>query len=198
MIIDGAWEKKIFKLWEEKKYDLAKNEVFKFRMRYYDKLERVEDKIFLDYRMAYHEYKGGNRDLANIYFKNLEDIFSDEYVKDSCACSYYKYKWLYINNNESILTKEEIIDGMMEIVNYYSKNKDEKLMKMAYANIFKFKGDEKELLQSLKYVLDSNKYCKINFLNSILKDCEEINHNLYIKALDIINEYKENFIIDVV
>lgn len=190
MVIDGAWKNKVFRLWEQEEYKKAKMEVFKYRMKYYNKLERIEDRIFLDYRMAYHEYVDKNVELANVYFKNLEKIFGDEYVKESCEYEYYRYRWLYINNNELIFTEKEIIDGMMDVCNYYNRIGNEKMMKMAYGNILRFKGNENKLLETLQYILESNKYYKINFLNSVLKDCEEISHGLYIKALDIVKKYE--------
>lgn len=192
MVIDGAWKNKVFRLWEEENKSLVKKEIFRYRMKCYDNLERVEDKIFIDYRMAYLEYLDKNIEIANKYFKNLELIYSDDYTRESCEYEYYKYKWLYINANSDYLNKEETISGMMEVCNYYSNNGNEKMMKMAYGNILKFKEDEKELLKTLEYILQNDKYLKINFLNSILKDCEEISSNLYIKALDMISEYKIN------
>ena len=80
MVIDGAWVKKVFKLWEEENKSLVKKEIFRYRMKYYDNLERAEDKIFIDYRMAYLEYLDKNIEIANKYFKNLELIYSDDYT----------------------------------------------------------------------------------------------------------------------
>lgn len=192
MVIDGAWVEKIFRLWKDKKYEIAKEEVFKYRMRNYHKLKRIEDKVFLDYRMAHLEYILNNKDVANYYFKLLEEIFSDSYNRSSMEYDYYRYKWLYINNNQDTLNEKEIIDGMMDICNYYNRMGNEKMMKMAYGNILRFKEDENKMLETLQYILESNQYYKINFLSSVLKDCENISHNLYIKALDIVNRYEIN------
>ena len=192
MVLSEKWIKKAFKLWEDEKKDEAKEEVFKFRMRYYHKLERIEDKIFLDYRMAFHEYLDGNTDLANIYFGYLEETYKDEYVMKSCEYDYYRYRWLYVNNNEKTLSEKEKTNEMLKICNYYNSIGNNKMFKVAYANIFTFEKDEDKVLEILEYIMMNDNYFKINFLNSILKDCEKISHNLYIKALDIVNKYNIN------
>ncbi|MBS5307710.1 hypothetical protein [Clostridium sp.] len=192
MVIDGAWKNKVFRLWKEKKCDLAKEEVFKFRMRYYNKLERIEDKIFLDYRMAYHEYLDKNIELANVYFESLEHIFKDDYVRESCEYEYYSYIWLYINNNEENLTDEYKIKEMIEIYNYYKSNSNDGVAITALQNISKLQGNQEKILENLKSLLDSEKIREWSLVESILKDCEKISSNLYIKALQIVNEYRIN------
>lgn len=192
MVIDGAWKNKVFRLWKEKKCDLAKEEVFKFRMRYYNELERIEDKIFLDYRMAYHEYLDKNIELANIYFGSLEHIFKDDYVRESCEYEYYSYIWLYINNNEEKLTDEYKIKEMIKIYNYYKSNSNDGVAITALQNISKLQGNEEKILENLKSLLDGERIREWNLVESILKDCEKISSNLYIKALQIVNEYRIN------
>lgn len=196
MVIDGSWVKKIFRLWEDEEYEIAKEEVFKFRMKYYNKLERIEDKVFLDYRMAYLEYILKNKDIANYYFKCLEDIFLDSYNKKSMEYDYYRYKWLYINNNEDTLNDAEKVNEMMEIYNYYKKNEKDDLAFTALENISKIKGNENEILTNLENLLNEDKIQEWNMVKSILNDCDKISHNLYIKALQIVNKYEVN--IDVV
>ena len=196
MVMDGVFEKKIINLWIEGKYSTAKKELFKYRLKNYDKLEVIEDKIFIDYRLAYLEYLDKNKEMSNMYFKSLDDIYSDEYIKGSCKYEYYKYRWLYLNSNKNTLSKEDFIMGMKEIYLYYETEGDYKMAKLAYGNIFTFEGDGEEVLNTLEYVMENGEYLRENFLNSILSDCEQISRSLYIKALDIINKYKVN--VDVV
>lgn len=192
MVISEKWIKKVFKLWEDEKKDEAKEEVFKFRMRYYHKLERIEDKIFLDYRMAFHEYIDKNTDLANIYFRYLEEIYKDEYVMKSCEYDYYRYRWLYVNNNEKTLSDKEKIDEMIKIYNYYKIIERNDLAKASLENISKLKGNQEEILLNLESLLNERKNQENHLILSILKDCEDISHNLYIKALNIVNKYNIN------
>lgn len=198
MVIDGAWVKKIFRLWKDKKYEIAKEEVFKYRMRNYHKLKRIEDKVFLDYRMAHLEYILNNKDVANYYFKLLEEIFSDSYNRSSMEYDYYRYKWLYINNNQDSLSNSYKIKEMIEIYNYYKTNGNNDSASSALENICKIKGDKDGMLINLENLLNSERIQEWNMVESVLKDCEKISHNLYIKALNIVNEYKKKFIIDAV
>jgi hypothetical protein len=192
MVIDGAWEKKIFRLWRDREYDKAKREVFRYRLRNYEKLKRIEDKVFLDYRMAHLEYILKNKEMANFYFKCLEDIFSDKYNRESMEYDYYRYKWLYVNNNEDTLSNAEKINQMMEIYNYYKLNKRDDLAFTALENVSKIKGNEDEILINLENLLNEDKIQEWNLVESILEDCDKISHSLYIKALDIVNKYKIN------
>lgn len=192
MVLNGEFEKKIFTLWEENKKDLAKKELFKFRLRNYERLERVQDKIFIDYRMAYLEYLDGNLDLASVYFASLKDIFDDSYTRISCEYDYYNYKWLYVNANENKMSKQEMINEMLEICKYYGEIGNHKMYKLAYGNIFRFEENEDKILDTLRYILESDNYLKINFLDSILNDCEKTSRSLYIKALSMVNEYRVN------
>ena len=196
MILDGDWIEKIFNLWRREEYAIAKKEVSNFRMRNYDKLDRIEDKVFLDYRMAHLEYIMKNNDIANFYFKCLDDIFSDEYNRKSMEYDYYRYKWLYINNNEDILSDDFKINQMIEIYDYYKSINNDDVALTALENISKIKGDEDEILIHLENLLSEKKIKEWNMIVSILNDCEKISHNLYIKALDIVNKY--NFNIDVI
>ena len=188
MVISERFQNEIEILWYRRKYLLLKEKLFNYRMRNYTRLSMIEDKVLIDYKMAYLEYIEGNKEGANLYFEILEDIFQDEYNRDSMELQYYKYKWLKVNNNKETLTNNEIIDEMTEIYEYYDRIGDEEMKKMAYGNIIKFKGDEEEFLNVLEYILTNKKLTK-NFLNSTLKDCADISHNLYIKALEIIKKY---------
>lgn len=188
MVISERFQNEIEILWYRRKYLLLKEKLFNYRMRNYTRLSMIEDKVLIDYKMAYLEYIEGNKEGANLYFEILEDIFQDEYNRDSMELQYYKYKWLKVNNNKETLTNNEIIDEMTEIYEYYDRIGDEEMKKMAYGNINKFKGDEEEFLNVLEYILTNKKLTK-NFLNSTLKDCADISHNLYIKALETIKKY---------
>lgn len=188
MVISERFQNEIEILWYRRKYLLLKEKLFNYRMRNYTRLSMIEDKVLIDYKMAYLEYIEGNKEGANLYFEILEDIFQDEYNRDSMELQYYKYKWLKVNNNKETLTNNEIIDEMTEIYEYYDRIGDEEMKKMAYGNIIKFKGDEEEFLNVLEYILTNKKLTK-NFLNSTLKDCADISHNLYIKALETIKKY---------
>lgn len=198
MVISGDFEKKVNNLWTNGERDLAKKEVFKFRAKYYNQLEVIEDKIFIDYKMAFHEYVDGNVEMANIYFKNLDDIFKDEYLRGSCAYDYYRYRWLYVNNNCDTLSYYYKMKEMTEIYNYFKKNDMNESAFSALETIHKIKGNENGVLESLKSLLNEKKIQEWNMVESILKDCDKISHDLYIKALDIIDRYKEDFNIDVV
>lgn len=188
MVISERFQNEIEILWYRRKYLLLKEKLFNYRMRNYTRLSMIEDKVLIDYKMAYLEYIEGNKEGANLYFEILEDIFQDEYNRDSMELQYYKYKWLKVNNNKETLTNNEIIDEMTEIYEYYDRIGDEEMKNMAYGNIIKFKGDEEEFLNVLEYILTNKKLTK-NFLNSTLKDCADISHNLYIKALETIKKY---------
>lgn len=188
MVISERFQNEIEILWYRRKYLLLKEKLFNYRMRNYTRLSMIEDKVLIDYKMAYLEYIEGNKEGANLYFEILEDIFQDEYNRDSMELQYYKYKWLKVNNNRETLTNNEIIDEMTEIYEYYDRIGDEEMKKMAYGNIIKFKGDMEEFLNVLEYILTNKKLTK-NFLNSTLKDCADISHNLYIKALETIRKY---------
>jgi len=196
MIIDGAWENKIRDLWMAEKYSIVKTEILYYRIRYYEKLSRVEDKFLIDYRMAYLEYMEKNFDLANYYLRELEYIFSDEYNRKSMEYDYYRYRWLKINNNFDKISNKEKIKEMIEVYNYYKSMDMTDLANTALENISKINGNEEEMLNNLKNLLLSKKITDYILIKSILNDCDKINHSLYIKALDIVNKYTIN--IDVV
>lgn len=192
MVLSEKWIKKVFNLWEDEKKDKVKEEIFQFRMRYYHKLERIEDKIFLDYRMGYLEYLSGNTDLANVYFGYLDEIYKDDYVMKSCEYDYYRYRWLYVNNNKKTLSDKEKIDEMIKVYNYYKTIERNDLAKASLENISNLKGNQEEILSNLESLLNEKKIQENHLILSILKDCEDISHNLYIKALDIVNKYNIN------
>ena len=196
MVIDGAWMTKIKNLWIEEKYDLVKTEVFQYRMRNYNKLSRIEDKFLLDYRMAYLEYLYKNTEMANFYLDILKDIFKESYNRESMEYDYYRYRWLYVNNNYENLSDSEKINEMIEIYNYYKSMKREDLATTALENIANIKGNEVEILNNLEKLLLTDKMTDLILIKSIIKDCDKISHSLYIKALDVVNKYKFN--IDVV
>lgn len=192
MVIDGAWDKKIRDLWIDEKYELVKKEIFHYRMKNYNKLSRIEDKVLIDYRMAYLEYMEENVDRANFYLNSLAEIFEESYNKKSMEYEYYRYKWLYINNNLDILSDDEKIKEMIEIYNYYKVVGKEDLASSALENISKIQGNELGILNNLKKLVSTDKITDYILIKSILKDCDKISHSLYIKALDIVSAYKVN------
>lgn len=196
MKLDGEWIKRLFALWKEGKYDIAKKEVFKYRLKNYEKLDRIEDKFFLDYRMAYHEYLDKNEKMANYYLDKLNDMFEDEYNKKAMEGEYYKFKWLYVNANYDNLNEDILVKEMASVHEYYKEIKDYKLACLALGNMFRINGEGEKVLETLDFLLSNYPCSEKIFEESILQDCEEINHNLYIKALKIVNKYKVN--IDVI
>lgn len=192
MKLDGEWINKLDMMWVEKKFDELKSEIKKVRMEKYNYLELVEDKIFLDYKMAYHEYLDKNKELADLYLNNLDDFFKDEYIKSTNELFYYKYKWLLVNNNKKTLDSDFLISEMIEIYKYFKVINDEATSIVALENIEDIKGNGLGILENINKLLESKYKKDWNLINSMVKDCDKISHDLYITALELVNEYKVN------
>lgn len=198
MNLDGEWINKLDMMWVEKKFDELKSEIKKVRMEKYNYLELIEDKIFLDYKMAYLEYLDKNNDFANMYLDNLKDFFKDEYIKISNENSYYKYKWLLVNNNKGILNNEILISEMIQVYKYFKEIKDEATSIVALENIEDIKGNGLGILENINKLLKYKGKKDWNLINSMVKDCDKISHDLYITALELVNKYKLNIDLQVV
>ena len=197
MLIEESWELKFKELWAKEKFTEAKKMVFELRMKKYNKIE-VEDKIILDYRMAYLEYLEGNRESSNMYLKILGNIFDEDYSRKSNENYYYRYRWLYVNNNKDDIDKELLVNEMINIYRYYKEIKDEETALLALGNVAKIKGDNNLLIDNLEKLLIRGNISDWNLIKSIIKDCGKISHDLYITALELIDKYKFNIDLQVV
>ena len=197
MLIEESWELKFKELWAKEKFTEAKKMVFELRMKKYNKIE-VEDKIILDYRMAYLEYLEGNRESSNMYLKILGNIFDEDYSRKSNENYYYRYRWLYVNNNKDDIDKELLVNEMINIYRYYKEIKDEETALLALGNVAKIKGDNNLLIDNLVKLLIRGNISDWNLIKSIIKDCGKISHDLYITALELIDKYKFNIYLQVV
>lgn len=197
MLIEESWELKFKELWAKEKFTEAKKMVFELRMKKYNKIE-VEDKIILDYRMAYLEYLEGNRESSNMYLKILGNIFDEDYSRKSNENYYYRYRWLYVNNNKDDIDKELLVNEMINIYRYYKEIKDEETALLALGNVAKIKRDNNLLIDNLEKLLIRGNISDWNLIKSIIKDCGKISHDLYITALELIDKYKFNIDLQVV
>lgn len=197
MVIDGEWENKVRMMRENGDNEGAKRELRKAKMQEYHKLKNDNNKFFIDYCLAHHCYKEDNYDLANMYLKDIENIFNNDEQKISeMELKYCNYLWLKVNVNSETMTLDEITENMMYIYNYYLLLEKYDIAIRAMANIYSCKGDGEKLLEKLEEILQCQFISDVKSINSFLKDCDKLSHDLYIKALDIVNKYTIN--IDIV
>lgn len=197
MKINRDWETKYMELWFNKKFTEAKRMVFELRMKEYNKLI-MQDKIILDYRMAYFEYLDNNTNMANMYLDILENIFSDEFQKKANENYYYRYKWLYVNNNKGFIDNNILLNEMLQIYGYFKELKDEATTIVALENIADIKGDKFAMIENIEKLLKYKGKKDWNLIDSMVKDCDKISHDLYITALKLVNKYKLNIDLQVV
>lgn len=156
-------------------------------MMYYNKLNTT-DKLFISYCLAFLMYKKNNQEIANSYLNEIREIFNHEDTKDY-RVEYHNFLWLNVNVNYKKMETNDVLRDMIEVYDYY-KNLDMKDVAVsALTNIFVYKKEENEILYSLEELLKCPSISDYNFVKSILKDCENISSNLYIKALSIVERY---------
>jgi len=190
MVINGAWKEKVRTMRANKNNEGAKRELLKAKMTGYEKAD-LKNKIFVDYCLAHHAYTEKNFELANKYLMCIKSIF-DEDVRniEDMNLEYCNYLWLKVNNNYNKMQIDEIITDMTLVYNYYKSMEEEDKALSALENIFRFKGDHDKILESLERLMQCKEISDWNFVKSILNDCEEVSHSLYIKALGIVDKYK--------
>lgn len=190
MVINGAWKEKVRTMRANKNNEGAKRELLKAKMTGYEKAD-LKNKIFVDYCLAHHAYTEKNFELANKYLMCIKSIF-DEDVRniEDMNLEYCNYLWLKVNNNYNKMQIDEIITDMTLVYNYYKSMEEEDKALSALENIFRFKGDHDKILESLERLMQRKEISDWNFVKSILNDCEEVSHSLYIKALGIVDKYK--------
>lgn len=190
MVINGAWKEKVRTMRANKNNEGAKRELLKAKMTGYEKAD-LKNKIFVDYCLAHHAYTEKNFELANKYLMCIKSIF-DEDVRniEDMNLEYCNYLWLKVNNNYNKMQIDEIITDMTLVYNYYKSIEEEDKALSALENIFRFKGDHDKILESLERLMQCKEISDWNFVKSILNDCEEVSHSLYIKALGIVDKYK--------
>ena len=181
MIINGDWKNKVRTMRANGDNEGAKRELRKAKMMCYDKIIRDKDKFFIDYCLAHHSYKEGNTFLANQYLDSIKNIFDEDIKIQEMKLEYCNYLWLYVNTNYNNMNVNDIIDNMTEVFEYYNNVGEKDIALAALENIFRFKGEEDKILECLEELVNCDKVSDWNFIESILKDCEQVNHNLYIR-----------------
>lgn len=163
--------------------------ISRFRMKHYNDLELIADKNFIDYSLARLNHFLGDKEMANKYLKQLEKTYSKKINISIDEETYYKTIWLDVNINKNIMSKEEIINKMSKVHRYYTEIGDITVSLCARETLAFLLNDKQMILQCLKEILKlDNDVIRVP-LESILRDCDELNHNLYIEAIDIIEDY---------
>lgn len=198
MVINGAWKEKVRTMRANKNNEGAKRELLKAKMTGYEKAD-LKNKIFVDYCLAHHAYTEKNFELANKYLMCIKSIF-DEDVRniEDMNLEYCNYLWMQVSVNHNTMEIKDIVNNMTEVYNYYIKVDEKDIAISALINIFYFDGSHDRILDSLEQLMKCDKISDWNFVDSILKDCERISHNLYIRALKIVEGFSIGFNIDVV
>lgn len=197
MVIDGDWKNKVRVMRVNKDHEGAKRELRKAKMSgaYQNTTDR--NKIFIDYCLAHHAYVEKDFDLANVYLNSLDMIFNNgngfELQKE-----YSNFLWLYVNVNHSNMKIDEIVSNMKKVYDYYISIEENDIAISALVNVFRFQSDEERILIGLFELMKCENISDWNFVESILDDCDKISHNLYIKALEIVNECNIHFNIDII
>lgn len=180
-----------------KDHEGAKRELRKAKLSVAYHKTTDKNKIFIDYCLAHHAYMEKDFELANKYLSCIKDIFDEDSrnIYDM-NLEYCNYLWLNTNLNHKDMTLDDICFNMNEIYEYYFSIEKYDVAISAMANIYEYKGDGEKLLEKLDELLKCPHISDYNFIDSFLRSCDEMSHNLYIKALEIVNKYKFN--IDVV
>lgn len=197
MIIDGDWKNKVRTMRANKDHEGAKRELRKAKMSDGYRNTTNKNKIFIDYCLAHYYYIENSFDLANRYLQYIKDIFDEDSrnIYDM-NLEYCNYLWLNTNLNHKDMTLDDICFNMNQIYEYYFSIEKYDVAISAMANIYEYKGDGEKLLLKLDELLRCPQISDYNFIDSFLRSCDRMSHNLYIKAIDIVNKYKIN--IDVI
>lgn len=197
MIINGEWKNKVRTMRTNGDNEGAKKELRKAKMSNAYQRTNDKNKIFIDYCLAHHSYIENNFELTNIYLNNIENIFNNDNQKiKDMNLEYCNFLWLYVNVNYNVIPIEKIVESMNYVYEYYLSIDENDIAISALVNIFRFQGNEDKILKGLESLLQCKNISDWNFVESILIDCENINHSLYIKAKNIVNNYNIN--IDIV
>lgn len=197
MVIDGDWKIKVRTMKANGKHEGAKRELRKAKMsKCYEEASK-RSKIFVDYCLAHYAYTEKDFELTNRYLKYIKNIFEedDRNIK-GMKLEYSNYLWMYTKVNHKHMTLDEICKNMTEIYEYYLSINEYSSAISAIANIYHYKGEGEKLLEKLEELLNCPKINDYSFINGFLNDCEDMSHNLYIRALELIDRYKVN--IDIV
>lgn len=192
MFINGEWKNKVRTMRANGDNEGAKRELRKAKMSEGYIKANDKDKIFIDYCLAHYSYKEKDFEIANRYLSEIEFMFSDTQKISEMNLEYCNFTWLYVNVNYNVMTIEKIIDNMTYVYNYYSEINEQDIAITALENIFRFDSNSEKVLECLEELMKCESISDLNFIDSILKDCDNISHNLYIKACGIVNKYKFN------
>ena len=195
MIINGDWKNKVRNMRANGDSEGAKKELRKAYLCEMNNLDLYTDKYFILFALAHLHYKENDKIMSNYYLSELFEI-SDSKIQKDFEEQYHNITWLNINVNHEDMDSKEIICCMTNAYNYYMALGVKDVALSALENIFFFEENEEKILESLDELLKCKKIRDFNFVTSILNDCEKLNHNLYIRALRIVNKYEVN--IDVV
>jgi|GEM_PF-4232339 len=191
MIIDGAWKNKVRMMRANGDSEGAIRELRKFYIVNRSKLELYTDKYFVLFALAHLYYKKKDYNMSNYYLEELFRITTDDIIRDF-EKEYHNITWLNINVNHDRMACKEILNDMLNAYHYYNKLGEQDIALSALENIFYFEGNSDKILESLEALLQCEIISDWNFITSILDDCENMNHNLYIKALNIVSKYNIN------
>ena len=176
----------------------AKRELRKAKMSKAYKMTNDKNRFFIDYCLTHHSYTEGNIEMCKSYLRDVEGIFKNEDIIESMKLEYCKYLWMNTNLNYKDMDIKDIVKDMTYVHDYYISIKEFDTAISALINIFYFEGSKERIIESLRKLLQCDKISDWTFIESILEGCEEINHDLYIKALELVNEYNVKINIDVV
>lgn len=197
MVINGDWKNKVRTMRANKDHAGAKRELRKAKMSMGYRNATDKNKIFVDYCLAYYSYIEKDFDLANKYLSYIEDIFNKDFRNAyDMSLEYCNYLWLSTNLNHKKMSLDDICKNMSVIYEYYFSIEKYDIAISAMANIYEYKGDGEKLLEKLDELLRCPQISDYNFIDSFLRSCDNMSHNLYIKAMNIVNKYEIN--IDVV
>lgn len=197
MILSGDWKMRVRTMRSNGDNEGAKRELRKAKMIWYDKLEEDSDKIFIDYCLAHYCFKENDFEMVNRYLDMINTIFEDKYNIDCMKKEYCNFLWLNVNVNYEKMKSKDIVNDMYVAYKYYMSINEKDIAISALINVFVFTEKEEKILSSLRELLQCN-ISDWNFVESILVNCEKINHSLYIKALELVNKYKININLQIV
>lgn len=191
-MLEEGWKSSIRFKNDIGKKEEAERDLMKIRFSEYENLN-TEDKLFVSYCIALYRYQEKDKYMANKYIDEIRKIFQEKGNIKNYQVEYNKYLWLSVNLNHESMSIKNIVRTMLKVYKYYISVKDEERANSALFNIFGFKKDKEGIITSLKMVLSSRCTKDLSFTKNILEDCEKIDHNLYIEALDIIKMYIPDF-----
>lgn len=190
MVIDGAWKNKVRTMRANKEDEGAKRELLKAKMSGY-KNASLKNKIFVDYCLAHYSYMEKDFDLTNRYLQYIKSIFEEDIKNiEDMTLEYCNYLWMSTKINYKKMSLDDICKNMTQIYEYYLSIKEYSTAISAIANIYHYKGEGEKLLEKLEELLSCSKINDYSFISGFLNDCEDMNHNLYIRALELIDKYK--------